>query len=74
MTTTRWHGGEREASGGAKARSSVVAVLLPIFIMSHSSVATNTLLKRTKGKREHAHKLKLQFILFLDKRMQHHKA
>lgn len=21
MTTTRWHGGEREASGGAKARS-----------------------------------------------------
>lgn len=53
---------------------SVVAVLLPIFIMSHSSVATNTLLKRTKGKHEHAHKLKLQFILFLDKRMQHHKA
>lgn len=36
---------------------SVVAVLLPIFIMSHSSVATNTLLKRTKGKREHAHSL-----------------
>lgn len=53
---------------------SVVAVLLPIFIMSHSSVATNTLLKRTKGKRKHAHKLKLQFILFLGKRMQQHKA